>query len=160
MILRERIVPSPLGPLRLLSDGLALVGLYLPDRGPALAAAAGGDPVLAAAAAQLGEYFAGGRIDFDLPLDPHGTPFQRAVWTALQAIPHGATSSYGALAARLGRPRAARAVGAANGQNPISIVIPCHRVIGADGSATGYGGGIAAKQWLLEHERAVHARAA
>ena len=153
MILRERIVPSPLGPLRLLSDGLALVGLYLPDRGPALAAAAGGDPVLAATAAQLGEYFAGRRTDFDLPLDPHGTPFQRAVWTALQAIPHGVTTSYGALAARLGRPRAARAVGAANGQNPISIVIPCHRVIGANGTLTGYAGGLERKQALLELEQ-------
>ncbi|MCA9677318.1 MAG: methylated-DNA--[protein]-cysteine S-methyltransferase, partial [Myxococcales bacterium] len=103
--------------------------------------------------AQLAAYLDGARRAFDVPLAPAGTPFQLAVWDALLAIPYGATESYGALARRLGRPHAARAVGAANGQNPISIIVPCHRVIGADGSLTGYGGGLPAKRWLLAHEQ-------
>lgn len=103
---------------------------------------------------QLDEYFAGIRTDFDLPLNPSGTPFQLRVWEALRTIPYGETMSYGQIAAAIGKPGAFRAVGAANGQNPISIVVPCHRVIGSQGSLTGYGGGLQAKQWLLSHEAA------
>lgn len=102
---------------------------------------------------QLGAFFAGERFEFDLPLAPRGTAFQREVWTALSKIPPRETRSYGAIAAVIGRPRASRAVGAANGRNPISIVVPCHRVIGANGTLTGYGGGLERKHWLLEHER-------
>jgi methylated-DNA-[protein]-cysteine S-methyltransferase len=104
------------------------------------------------ARAQLAEYFAGTRRTFELPLHPAGTPFQQRVWGALRDIPYGETASYGQTAAAVGAPSAARAVGLANGQNPISIVVPCHRVVGADGSLTGYGGGLPAKQWLLAHE--------
>ena len=108
--------------------------------------------MLVAAARQLAEYFAGRRRAFDLPLAPAGTPFQQQVWRQLLQIPFGSTCSYGALARAVGRPSASRAVGAANGRNPISIIIPCHRVIGSDGSLTGYGGGEPAKRWLLDHE--------
>lgn len=107
---------------------------------------------------QLEEYFAGKRRAFDLVLAPRGTPFQRRVWNALREIPWGATWSYLELATRLGDPKATRAVGAANGRNPLPIVVPCHRVIGADGSLTGFGGGIDAKRWLLTHENALPAR--
>jgi methylated-DNA-[protein]-cysteine S-methyltransferase len=113
-------------------------------------------PVLAAAAAQLAEYFAGERQAFDLPLNPHGTEFQRAVWGQLRTIPYGGKLSYGDIARRLGlAPGASRAVGLANGSNPISIIIPCHRVIGADGSLTGFGGGLPRKQLLLDLESSV-----
>jgi methylated-DNA-[protein]-cysteine S-methyltransferase len=107
---------------------------------------------LAAATRQLNEYFAGTRREFDLPLRSQGTQFQQRVWRELAAIPYGQTWSYGDLAARIGKPSASRAVGLANGRNPISILVPCHRVIGANGSLTGYGGGLERKQWLLEHE--------
>ena len=109
-------------------------------------------PVLRAATAQLEEYFAGDRSTFDLPLDPVGTPFQQKSWDVLRTIPFGTTISYGEQARRLGTPSAMRAVGAANGRNPISIIVPCHRVVGSDGSLTGFGGGLDAKAWLLEHE--------
>ena len=109
-------------------------------------------PVLRAAAAQLGEYFAGTRTEFDLPLAPEGTPFQQKTWEALRAIPYGETISYGEQARRLGSPSAVRAVGAANGRNPISIIVPCHRVIGSNGSLTGFAAGLEAKAWLLRHE--------
>ncbi len=105
-----------------------------------------------AATQQLHEYFAGSRTVFDLPFDLRGTEFQNANWQALKEIPFGHTSTYGAQAKRLGRPKAARAIGAATGKNPISIVIPCHRIIGRDGSLTGFAGGIDAKRWLLTHE--------
>jgi methylated-DNA-[protein]-cysteine S-methyltransferase len=108
--------------------------------------------VLARAAAQLAEYFAGTRRTFDLPLAPRGTGFQRIVWHALAKIPYGETRSYGELARAIGRPAASRAVGAANGKNPLSIVVPCHRVVGASGELTGYAGGVATKRWLLDHE--------
>lgn len=108
----------------------------------------------AGVAAQLREYFAGARTRFDLPLAPRGTAFQRQVWEALRPIPHGMTTSYGAIAASIGRPTASRAVGAANGQNPIAIVVPCHRVVGSTGALTGYGGGMERKRWLLDHETA------
>ena len=108
--------------------------------------------MLRAATEQLGEYFAGTRKDFDLPLAPEGTPFQQKSWEALRAIPYGETISYGEQARRLGSPSAVRAVGAANGRNPISIIVPCHRVIGSDGSLTGFAAGLDAKAWLLRHE--------
>lgn len=114
------------------------------------------EPLLRRALEQLREYFAGARLSFDLPLDPvGGTPFQRRAWQALRAIPFGQTRSYGDQARAIGTPAAVRAVGAANGRNPLGIVVPCHRVIGSDGKLTGYGGGLPAKQWLLAHEARV-----
>lgn len=148
-------VPSPLGDLVLAGDGAALTALCLPTHRhrPALDPAAVEDPgPFREAVDQLDAYFAGERRSFSLPLAPRGTAFQREVWEALRAIPYGATSSYGALAAAIGRPRAVRAVGLANGRNPLPIVVPCHRVVGSDGSLTGYGGGLEAKRMLLELE--------
>jgi methylated-DNA-[protein]-cysteine S-methyltransferase len=113
-------------------------------------------PLLARASEQLAEYFIGTRTIFDLPLRPSGTAFQRQAWNALLDIPYGSTTSYGEQARRIGKPDAVRAIGAANGRNPIGIVIPCHRVIGANGSLTGYGGGLETKAWLLRHEGAAH----
>jgi methylated-DNA-[protein]-cysteine S-methyltransferase len=146
---------SPIGPLLLTATRDALSGLYTArHRTPPATAGAPAPlhPPLAAAARQLSEYFGGLRGSFDLPVSLAGTPFQRAVWAALQEIPYGNTVSYAQLAARLGRPSAARAVGAANGRNPLSIVVPCHRVVGADGALTGYVGGTDCKRWLLDHE--------
>jgi methylated-DNA-[protein]-cysteine S-methyltransferase len=142
---------SPLGALCLVAEDERLVGLHLPDR-PTPPGPRGRGGVLARAAAQLAEYFAGERRDFDLPLAPSGTEFQRTVWLALAEIPFGATCSYGELARAVGRPSASRAVGAANGKNPIAIILPCHRVIGASGELTGYGGGLPMKRWLLDLE--------
>lgn len=113
------------------------------------------DRILERARLQLDEYFRGERTEFDLPLDPQGTPFQRAAWAALRTIPYGETVSYGHQARLLGDVRKSRAVGAANGKNPIGIVVPCHRVVGSNGSLTGFAGGLQAKAWLLDHERAV-----
>jgi methylated-DNA-[protein]-cysteine S-methyltransferase len=144
-------MPSPLGVLRLYAHADELVGVYLPDQ-DAPPAPHHASRVLSATAAQLVEYFAGARTQFDLPLAPRGTGFQEIVWRALVTIPFGETCSYGALARAIGRPAASRAVGAANGKNPISIIVPCHRVIAASGELTGYAGGLAAKQWLLAHE--------
>ncbi len=107
---------------------------------------------------RLAAWFAGERTGFDLPLRPRGTPFQRDVWEALREIPYGETRSYGQIAARLRAPSAVRAVGAANGRNPLAIIVPCHRVIGASGALTGYAGGLERKRWLLAHEREVLAR--
>ncbi len=143
---------GPFGTLHLVADGDELVALSLPDR-PAPDGPPGKSAVLARTARQLDEYFAGKRREFDLPLAPEGTAFQQRVWRELLKIPYGETWSYGELARAIGRPAAARAVGAANGKNPIAIIVPCHRVIGADGSLTGYGGGMPTKQWLLAHER-------
>jgi len=112
-----------------------------------------GGPLVAEAGRQLDEYFEGRRQRFDLPLAPSGTPFQLSAWKALQDIPYGTTRSYGEQARAVGKPKAVRAVGAANGRNPIAIVVPCHRVIGGDGRLTGYGGGLDVKQYLLELER-------
>ena len=109
--------------------------------------------VVAETVRQLDQYFEGERTDFDLPLDPQGSPFQQQAWLALRTIPYGETVSYGEQARRLGDPNKARAVGAANGRNPISIVVPCHRVIGTSGKLVGFGGGLDAKAWLLAHER-------
>lgn len=110
------------------------------------------DPVLTLTGQQLDEYFAGSRQRFDLPFAPIGTPFQREVWAALRELPFGGTSTYGELAVALGRPAAARAVGAANGRNPWSVIVPCHRLIAAGGSLVRYGGGLDRKRWLLDHE--------
>ncbi len=149
---------TPIGPLGLTatSDGLAEIrfGGYAPaaPRGHGARDPRG---VLDAARAQLEEYFAGTRTTFDLPLAPSGSPFELSVWELLRAIPPGQTASYGDLARKLGDPTLARAVGRANGQNPLPIVVPCHRVIGADGSLVGFGGGIERKRWLLEHEGAL-----
>jgi methylated-DNA-[protein]-cysteine S-methyltransferase len=147
---------SPLGPLLLTADGTHLTGLFMGASGKAPSTAdwredATAEP-LAATRRQLSEYFAGSRRTFDLPLRLEGTAFQQRVWHELTEIPYGETWSYGQLAARIGKPSASRAVGLANGRNPISILVPCHRVIGADGSLTGYGGGLERKQWLLAHE--------
>ena len=114
-----------------------------------------GHPVLAATVAQLQEYFRGERRVFDLPLAPRGTAFQLRAWESLRAIPYGEARSYGAQALHIGRPTAARAVGAANGPNPLPIVVPCHRVVGATGMLTGFAGGIETKRWLLDHERSL-----
>jgi len=152
------IAPSPIGELLLFGNGHALQGLYLeshdvwPQKQPDWR---WDEAPFKAAIAQLHEYFDRRRTVFDLPLAPVGTPFQQRVWTALLDIPHGVTISYGELATRLGDPKASRAVGLANGRNPISIVIPCHRVIGANGNLTGYGGGLDRKEWLLRHEGAL-----
>ena len=104
---------------------------------------------------QLEEYFTGSRHNFELPLDLQGTEFQVAAWNALADIPYGHTASYGQQAASIGRPKAVRAIGGANGRNPVAIVLPCHRIVGADGSLTGFGGGIEVKKWLLDHEQSI-----
>lgn len=153
---------TPLGPMRAVFDGPALVELAFvdarataavpvpkpaPEQAPAPVASS-----LTALRAALDAYFSGRAVTFDLPLAPAGTPFQREVWTALRDIPFGATASYADIARRIGRPRAVRAVGAANARNPIAILVPCHRVIGADGSLTGYAGGLERKRALLALE--------
>jgi methylated-DNA-[protein]-cysteine S-methyltransferase len=159
---------SPIGTLTLVASARGLRALWWDDDPrpptPDAGAVAEGPPaahdVLAAASQQLREYFDGTRTEFDLPLDPDGTPFQHAAWAALRTIPYGSTWTYGAQARALGDPNKARAVGAANGRNPIGIVVPCHRVVGADGSLTGFAGGLKTKAWLLDHERRVLAMGA
>lgn len=149
-------IDTPIGPLLLVGDGDALhgVGFVSGPRPPRVDPAWREDrEPLAPVVAQLDEYFAGERTAFDLPLTFTGTPFQVAVWEALREIPYGQTISYGELALRVGRPSAVRAVGATNGRNPIPVIVPCHRVIGADGSLTGFGGGLPTKRALLELER-------
>lgn len=153
--MRFHTVPSPIGPLLLTASDGALTGLHMAPH-PRLPGSAVRDPdALADAAAQLAEYFAGERRAFELPLAPSGTPFQLRVWEELRAIPYGETRSYSELAAAVGRPSAVRAVGAANGRNPIAVIVPCHRVIGADGSLTGFGGGLERKRALLELEAGI-----
>lgn len=148
---------TPIGPLTLVADDDQLVAVYMDGHAHHPGSDALGEPgdggVLDDAAQQLTEYFAGDRTTFDLPMRPIGTDFQVRVWRALQQIPYGVTWSYRELATAVGNPAASRAVGLANGRNPLSIVIPCHRVIGADGSLTGYGGGVERKRWLLDLER-------
>lgn len=149
---------SLVGQLRLVGEHGFLTGVYFENHvhDPVVPESARPSPeAFGHVIAQLDEYFSGTRQSFDLPLRPIGTPFQQRVWTALSDIPFGATESYGDLANRLGDRKASRAVGLANGKNPISIIVPCHRVIGADGSLTGYGGGIERKLWLLRHEGAL-----
>jgi methylated-DNA-[protein]-cysteine S-methyltransferase len=146
---------SPIGELLLTGDGDALTGIWFPDdrqTTPVDPSWHRDDPVFGEVTRQLTAYFRGELTEFQLQLNAHGTPFQQRVWEALTKIPYGVTTSYGKLAAELGDPRATRAVGLANGRNPIPIIIPCHRVIGADGSLTGYGGGMHRKQWLLALE--------
>jgi len=148
------IYESPVGPLTLISDGAALAHLQFENPRYAYAPAPkGADAILDAARRELDLYFAGKLTVFSAPVAPQGTAFQRRVWAALQAIPYGATRTYGAQAALIDAPKAVRAVGLANGRNPISIIIPCHRVIGASGALTGYGGGLPRKQFLLELEQ-------
>lgn len=150
-----RVQASPIGDLLLTSDGTALTRVLMNGAPSKADRPAGWSPdrgSLDTAARQLDEFFEGSRTRFELLLAPAGTPFQRRVWDALRRIPYGETMSYRALAARIGKPRAVRAVGGANGRNPIAIVIPCHRVIGADGRLVGYGGGLDRKRALLELE--------
>ena len=152
---RYTIAASPVGPLLLTGDGDALTGLFL--AGHARAPRTGDDwredaACFALAVEQLDAYFAGELTEFRLQLDLRGTPFQRLVWNALLTIPYGTTTSYGELATRIGQPGSARAVGLANGSNPVSIIVPCHRVIGSTGDLTGYGWGLDVKRQLLEHE--------
>ena len=154
---------SPVGSLGLVASDTALVAVLWPEERDgrvrfAHAPEPGSNPVLADTAAQLGEYFDGTRRHFDLPIDLRGTEFQQQVWRALGDIPYGETSTYGKQAAAIGRPRAIRAVGSANGRNPLSIVLPCHRIVGADGKLTGFAGGLDTKRWLLDHEIAVSGR--
>lgn len=151
---------SPVGRLRLVATDQGLSRLLFDEQADADlrpdgdSAQADDHPVLAAATTQLEEYFAGQRQEFDVPLDLEGTEFQRAAWTALASVPFGETRSYRQQAEAIGRPKAVRAIGAANGRNPVPIVLPCHRIVGSDGSLTGYGGGLPIKEYLLNHERA------
>jgi methylated-DNA-[protein]-cysteine S-methyltransferase len=149
---------SPLGELLAVGDGDRLHGLYMQDGRTAIAVGRGWeetDEPFGELRTQLSDYWAGRRTSFDLPLEMTGSPFQQRVWRALQEIPYGDTISYGELARRIGVPSAARAVGVANGHNPICVIVPCHRVIGADGSLTGFGGGLERKRLLLELEAGV-----
>lgn len=159
--LSSRMHSTPIGELTLIASHKGLRAILWPRLSPT---AAGihprprrdpDHPILVQTAAQLDEYFTGSRTTFDIPLDLHGTRFQLAAWRSLATIPFGTTTSYGRQAAALGTPTAARAIGSANGANPVCIVLPCHRVIGADGSLTGFGGGLPTKRWLLDHEARV-----
>lgn len=156
--------PSPVGHLKLVATNRGLCAVLWenenPRRVPLGPVEENADhPVLRETARQLKDYFAGKRTAFSLPLDETGTPFQKAVWQALTGIPFGETRCYADIARQIGRPAAVRAVGAANGRNPLSIVVPCHRVIGSGGRLTGFAGGLEVKAWLLEHESRFAARA-
>lgn len=153
---RYTLIDSPVGPLTLVATEGVLSGLFMVDqrRRPRSEAFGERDPApFAAALDQLEAYFAGERTTFELRLAAVGTPFQRDVWSALRRIPYGETVSYGQIAQGIGRPEASRAVGAANGANPVGIIVPCHRVVGTNGSLTGYGGGLERKRFLLDFER-------
>jgi methylated-DNA-[protein]-cysteine S-methyltransferase len=155
MALTYRTVSTPLGDITAVADEDGLTQVILAgDDGSVLTEATEGGPIVDAAAQQLAEYFAGERMAFDVPLAPQGTEFQQTVWKALGDVPFGTTATYGEIARAIGQLTATRAVGAANGRNPIPIIIPCHRVIGASGELTGYsgGGGIETKRRLLDHE--------
>jgi methylated-DNA-[protein]-cysteine S-methyltransferase len=161
-VLVHTVQDSPVGPLTLVALDGKLRGLYmnLQRHRPPEATFGEPDPTpFTEVIRQLDEYFGGQRTEFNLPMNLVGTPFQRTVWAALQEIPYGETRSYGQLAVRIGRPGAARAVGLANGRNPIGIIVPCHRVVGASGDLTGYGGGLERKQHLLDFERRQHGSA-
>jgi len=154
---------TPVGVLTLVASERGVRAVMWPDErggrvplGDTSGAGAAADGILADAVRQLEEYFIGERTEFDLPLDPVGTDFQQQVWMVLRTIPFGATISYGEQAARLGDKNKSRAVGAANGRNPISIIVPCHRVVGSTGKLTGFAGGLGTKDWLLRHERRAH----
>jgi methylated-DNA-[protein]-cysteine S-methyltransferase len=158
-----RRIDSPIGPLMLAADDIGLRHIEFRDNSHPTDRRdwhGGHHDILQATEAQLGEYFAGQRRAFDLPLAPQGTPFQLQVWDELARIPFGATISYAQLAQRIGNPAGTRAVGAANGRNPLPIVLPCHRVIGADGTMTGFGGGVPVKEFLLRLEGALPAEQA
>lgn len=160
MTLCHTTVDSPIGTLGLVVDAAAEALVQVRFANAPLGPGEGGEyaprhPVLVRAERELAEYFAGERTEFSVPLRPQGTAFQLAAWAALRTIPYGATVSYGEQARRLGDARKARAVGAANGRNPLPIVVPCHRVVGSNGTLTGFGGGLDAKSWLLDHERRV-----
>jgi methylated-DNA-[protein]-cysteine S-methyltransferase len=154
MGLQHKVIASPVGALTLVADGAALVGLYFENhsRTPRLGIGSPTDEGFDEPVRQLGEYFAGERTEFDLDLKPRGSDFELRVWSLLTKIPYGQTRTYGELAAELGDPGAAQAVGNANGWNPISIVVPCHRVVGASGALTGYAGGVERKRFLLSLE--------
>jgi len=154
-----RSVPSPVGRLLLVGDGARLSGLFMTNQRhhPVIESRTDDGEAFPDAVEQLDEWFAGDRRDFDLALAPRGSTFQREVWDVLRRIPFGETTTYGDVAAQVGRPGSARAIGAAVGHNPIGIIVPCHRVVGASGALTGYAGGLDRKKWLLEHERAVSA---
>ena len=159
MTLAHKDIASPVGTLRLVASDKGLVAILWPNERPgrvplAPTAEDAAHPVLTRAAAQVADYFAGKLRVFDVPLDFRGTDFQRSVWQALLTIPYGETRSYGEIARQIGRPAASRAVGAANGRNPVSIIAPCHRVIGSGGALTGFAGGLAAKRMLLDLEAA------
>lgn len=154
MTLVSMRIDSPLGGVHIAGTTEAVTAVHLgDDDAPALPT--GDTPALRIAAAQLGEYFAGARTTFALPLAPAGTEFQQRVWQALTTIPFAVTWSYGELARAIGQPTASRAVGAANGKNPLAIVVPCHRVIGTSGALVGYAGGLPIKRWLLAHEQRI-----
>lgn len=158
MTLAYRTLESPVGALRLVAGDQGLVAILWPDddpgRVPLGAMSAWSEhPVLLETVRQLEDYFAGTRTVFDVPLAMRGTDFQQAVWAALATIPFGETRSYGAIARQIGQPTASRAVGAANGRNPVSIIVPCHRVVGSAGALTGFAGGMAAKATLLRLEQ-------
>jgi methylated-DNA-[protein]-cysteine S-methyltransferase len=158
MKLSHTVIATPIGPLTLVATPHALREVRFPNGrpvGPADGPAESEHPVLPQAARELAEYFEGSRLGFDVALDPQGSLFQLAAWRGLLEIPYGETVSYGEQARRLGHPGKARAIGAANGSNPIPVIVPCHRVIGSDGSLTGFGGGLQRKAWLLHHERQV-----
>lgn len=162
MSARRLTIESPVGRLILIADDQGLIRILFANEGLADIGMADDDvpespddPVLAVTATQLGEYFAGERHTFELPLHLEGNNFEREAWRALASIPYGETVSYADQAEFIGRPGAFRAVGGANGRNPIPIVLPCHRVVGADGSLVGFGGGLAIKQWLIDHEAGV-----
>jgi methylated-DNA-[protein]-cysteine S-methyltransferase len=164
-VLRTTSVDTPVGPLTIVASDRGVRAILWPDervgRVPLPPAEPAADhPILEQAVTELREYFDGGRQAFAVPLDPVGTAFQQSAWTALRTIAYGTTISYGEQAERMGDRRKARAVGAANGRNPISIVVPCHRVVGASGALTGFAGGTATKAWLLDHERRVLAQRA
>lgn len=154
-------IETPIGTLTLVAGDAALTGAYMEAHRPAPDESAWGErddapapgTPLAEAAVQLAAYFAGERTGFELPLDPGGTPFQRRVWAALAEIPYGETRTYGWIAERIGQPTAVRAVGLANSRNPLSVIVPCHRVVGSTGRLTGYAGGVERKAYLLDHER-------
>lgn len=155
MITASRLA-TPIGDLLLTASDSALTGVYFsPFKVRSEWQTDDRHPVIGRTRAQLNEYFAGTRTTFDVPLDAAGSPFEQSVWALLRAIPYGTTTSYGDLARRLGDIRQSRAVGAANGKNPIPIIVPCHRVVGVNGDLTGFGGGLDRKRWLLEHEGAL-----
>jgi methylated-DNA-[protein]-cysteine S-methyltransferase len=147
------VITSPLGPLEIVAAAGALQKLHFVERGIRFGRQTASSPFMLECRRQIDEYFAGKRHRFDLALSLQGTEFERDVWQRLLRIPYGRTASYKEIAAAIGRPKAVRAVGAANGKNPVAIIVPCHRVIGYNGSLTGYGGGLWRKKWLLDHEK-------